>query len=429
VTVRASRLGVVIRREYLSRVRTRAFWIATIAVPLLILAVTLLPSLLIERMGGDYEVAVVTQDRGLFDDLARELAARSGQGASGSSAIVVLHPRHVLPATPRGEQRVALKRDVVAKRLAGVLILPPDVLAGGSPEYLSTNVSNFRLLGILERALARAVVQRRLANTGVPADRLGELTKTVELLPVRLGDNGAESRDEAAVKSFALSYILTLTIFMTVMFYGYYVMRGVLEEKTSRIVEVVVANLSPFELMAGKILGIGAVGLTQYAIWVLLATNLAAGLLPARLAEGGSVAVPPALLVFFVIFFVVGYFQFATLYAAVGAAFSTEEEAQQMQSLVGIVMSMSAVLMVPVMANPDSPVSVMLSMVPFWAPVLFFMRMTVQFPPAWQIAVCLAIQLLATILMARLAAAVYRVGILMVGKKPTLAEIWRWARA
>ena len=149
----------------------------------------------------------------------------------------------------------------------------------------------------------------------------------------------------------------------------------------------------------------------------------------ASVTEGSSALASPLLLLFFVLFFLIGYFQYASLYAALGAAFNTEEEAQQMQSLASVAMSLSVVLMVPVMSNPDATVSVVVSMLPFWAPVLFFVRMTVQFPPAWQILTCVVVQLVALLLEIRFAAAVYRVGILMYGKKPTLSEIWRWVRA
>jgi ABC-2 type transport system permease protein len=285
-------------------------------------------------------------------------------------------------------------------------------------------------MGRLERAVGEAVMHQRLTGAGFAAEMAEAITRPVDLQVVRIAEDLSESRKEATEKSFFLSYCLTFLLYMTMIFYGYYVMRGVLEEKSSRVVEVIVANIRPTELMFGKIFGIAAVGLTQYAIWVMVMLNLAlaGSFFGSTLTEGRAVYVSPTLLVFFVVFFVLGYLLYSAFYAAVGAAFNTEEEAQQMQMVVSLVLGTSFVLMFPVMANPDSTVSVLLSLVPIFAPILFFLRMTIQTPPVWQIVVCLTLLIGSVLAVARFAAAIYRVGILMYGKKPTFREILQWAR-
>lgn len=417
----------VLRREYLSRVQTKAFWISTISVPVLMVGATLLPTWVMSRTGGEYRIAVVTADAGLAHDLARVITERASKHAATGRLQVSVE--HVAPEGEPSAQRLRLKRHVMDKKLAGVIWLPEVGAAKGEVEYLTSNVTAFRLIGSLEAAVGNVLQRRQLSQAGVPAERLDELTRRVELRPVRIADDLGETADAAFEKSFALSYILSLTVYMTVMFYGYYVLRGVLEEKSSRIVEIIVANLRPMELMIGKIFGVGAVGLTQYAIWVTLAVNTGAIGAVAGASMPSAMLVPPHLLVFFVIFFVLGYFQFAALYAAVGSAFNSEEEAQQTQSLVALVMVFAIVLMMPVMSSPDSTLSVVVSLFPLFAPVLFFTRMTVQMPPTWQIVLCLVLLVANVFVVARFAAAVYRVGILMYGKKPTLREIWQWARS
>jgi ABC-2 type transport system permease protein len=440
--VRWRKVATIIRREYLSRVNTKAFWISTALVPLLMLAFTILPSLLMMRTGGNYTIAVVTADDALWEQLEAAVAERTARQASTDADVkmvggetarasqVVVALRRVQPATDAEGQRLELKRQVAAKQLSGALILPATAVADGKSEYLSTNVSAIRLISLLERAVDAAVVHLRLTGAGVAPEQVKALTARADMKPVRIGEDLSESKEGAFEKSFILSYVLSLTLYMTMMFYGYYVMRGVLEEKSSRIVEVIVANVRPMELMLGKIFGVGAVGLTQYAIWVLVAMNLAVpGLFGIAAMEGSTALVSPTLLVFFVVFFVLGYFVFASFYAAIGAAFNTEEEAQQMQTVVSLVMAMSLMFMFPVLANPDSTLSVVLSLIPLFAPVLFFMRMTVQMPPLWQTALCLALLVGFIFLIARFAAAVYRIGILMYGKRPTLVEMVRWARS
>jgi ABC-2 type transport system permease protein len=441
--LRWRKVATIIRREYLIRVRTKAFWISTVLVPVMMLAFTVLPTLMMSRTGGSYTVAVVTGNDALYAAFERAIGERTaveagrgaGDAAKGEAAgpragDVVVRLHRVAPAPDAAAQRLMLKRQVVAKELAGILVLPETVIADGKADYVATNVSAVRLMGILERSVDAAVVYLRLTSAGVPAEKVEALTARADMRPVKIGQDLTESKEAAFEKSFVLSYILTLALYMTMMFYGYYVMRGVLEEKSSRIVEVIVANVRPMELMLGKIFGVGAVGLTQYAIWVLAAMNLAVpGMMGLASMEGSSALLSPLLLVFFVVFFVLGYFQFASFYAAIGAAFNTEEEAQQMQTVASMVMALPLVMMFPVMSNPDSTLSVVLSLVPLFAPVLFFMRMTVQMPPTWQIVLCLVLLVGSIFAIARLAAAVYRVGILMYGKRPTLREIVGWIRS
>jgi ABC-2 type transport system permease protein len=439
--LRWRKVAVIIRREYLIRVRTKAFWISTILVPVMMAVFTVVPGLMLSHTGGTYAVAVITGDDALYaavERAVRERTSAASTGAGGAAGTpgtrkageMVVRLDRVRPEADTTAQRLALKRRVVAKELVGILVLPDTVVADGKAEYVATNVSAVRLMGILERSVDAAVVYLRLTGAGVAPERIEALTARADMKPVKIGEDLSESKEAAFEKSFVLSYILTLALYMTLMFYGYYVLRGVLEEKSSRIVEVIVANVRPMELMLGKIFGVGAVGLTQYAIWVLAAMNVAVpGMLGLASMEGATALLSPVLLIFFVVFFLLGYFQFASFYAAIGAAFNTEEEAQQMQTVMSLVMAMPLVMMFPVMSNPDSTLSVVLSLVPLFAPVLFFLRMTVQMPPVWQIALCLVLLLGSIFTIARLAAAVYRVGILMYGKRPTVREIVGWMRA
>ena len=427
--MRWHKVSTVLRREYSSRIRTRAFWITTVVVPLLIVAFAILPGFLVSSTGGRYTVAVVTSNRALAADIQRLLAARETEDTGLVGKLDVTLSR-VEPAADAAAQRTELKRRVVAKELSAVIVLPASVTDDGRAEYVSTNVSAIRLMNRLERAVGEAVMHQRLAAAGFPPEKADAIGRPLDLEAVRIAGDLSESRKGAAERSFVLSYALTFLLYMTMIFYGYYVMRGVLEEKSSRVVEVIVANIRPGELMFGKIFGIAAVGLTQYAVWVMLLLNLAlvGSLFGSALTEGRAVYVSPVLLAFFVVFFVLGYLLYSAFYAAVGAAFNTEEEAQQMQMTVSLVLGTSFVLMFPVMANPDSPLSVVLSLVPVFAPILFFLRMTIQTPPVWQIVLCLVLLTGSVLAVTRFAAAVYRVGILMYGKKPTFREILQWAR-
>ncbi|MEW6338403.1 MAG: ABC transporter permease [Acidobacteriota bacterium] len=424
---RLRKVAVVIRREYLSRVRTKAFWISTLAFPAVILAFAILPNYLAMRSGGSYTVALVSDDPELSNRTAVQVRERMAQQGDEGGAVVITLREEPLEADGAA-QRTRLKREIADKQLSGALFVTRAGVEKGRVEYLTTNTSAWRLMGRLEGSVGAGVRRMRLEGEGVAPERIEALVRGVDVSPVKVGKDLSENQ-EGVMQSFFLSYILMFLLWMSVMIYGMYVMRGVLEEKSSRIVEVIVGNLSPTELMVGKIAGVGAVGLTQYLIWTLIAINLAVPGLASVVLGATAPTITPAILFFFVLFFVLGYVLYSTFYAALGAAFNSEEEAQQMQSVAGWIIGLPFVLMFPVINNPDSTLAVVFSLIPFFAPVLFFLRISVQTPPVWQTVLCIGLLLATIVAMARFAAAVYRVGILMYGKKPTVKEIIRWMRS
>jgi ABC-2 type transport system permease protein len=219
------------------------------------------------------------------------------------------------------------------------------------------------------------------------------------------------------------------SIFLTIFLYGHSVMQGVIEEKQSRIVEVMLSSVKPFSMMIGKIIGIGLVGLTQYLIWVLSALALTTfGL---SLAGRGLVRLHVFtgwILVYFVIYFILGYFLFATLFAIVGSIASRPEDAHQLQYPVSILLAVPALMFWMIIRDPNGAPQVALSLVPFFAPTLMMMRIAAVEPPLWQIALSMLLMILTTLAGVWVAAKVYRVGILMTGKRPSIAEVGRWLR-
>jgi ABC-2 type transport system permease protein len=244
----------------------------------------------------------------------------------------------------------------------------------------------------------------------------------------KLGAGGAAEED-GGEGTFIVAFIMLFFIYMSVLFYGLFVMRGVIEEKQSRIVEVVISSVKPTQMMLGKLIGIGLVGLTQVGMWALSAALLSVFGASMFSSRGVSLPkIPPILFVYFVAFFVLGYFLYATLYAMVGAMVSSEEDAQQAQMPVTLVIVVPMMLFGMVMANPNSATSIALSLVPFFAPTLMMMRIAVINPPVWQILLSMSIMVVTILACTWLAARIYRVGILMYGKRPSLAELGRWLR-
>jgi ABC-2 type transport system permease protein len=215
---------------------------------------------------------------------------------------------------------------------------------------------------------------------------------------------------------------------MSIFMYGAFIMRGVLEEKNNRIVEVIVSSVRPTDLMLGKIVGIGLVGMTQYAVWGFVALNLS--LLVGGLGFSQTAGIPPIpvpTIVAFIVFFLLGYFLYASLYAALAAPFNTEQEAQQFIMIPSMMLVFTSTTWFLAFNSPNGLLAQSLSFFPFTAPLMMFMRISVQPPPVWEIATSITLLLLSIWGMAWFAGRVYRVGILMYGKKPTLPEIVRWA--
>jgi ABC-2 type transport system permease protein len=419
-----NRILAVIRREYLERVRTKAFWISTLIVPILLGAMMVLPAYLAARGGGEFNVAVVDLTERFFEPVDAEVQRMlSGDDEKLSVTLVLQDPGTDLEAT-----RERLKQEVSAKRFDGVLVLPEGLPDEGQPEYVAPNVSAFKLLSVLERSVDNVTVADRLTGAGLDPDAVRELTRRPGLKTLKLGKGGEETSDRG--QSFMLAYIFVMIIYVTVLMYGIYVMRGVLEEKSSHVVEVVVSTVKPFELMLGKILGIGAVGLTQFVIWaVVMAAISAPGAVAAVGISGMELpSLPAQLLAFFVIYFVLGFLLYGTLYAGIGAAFDTEQEAQNFQGIVTMFMVIPMVLMMQILNQPDGTLSVVLSLIPFFTPMLMFLRMTLTQVPIIQLVASVVFMLGAIVVAAWIVGKIYRVGILMHGSKPKLKDLVRWVR-
>jgi ABC-2 type transport system permease protein len=416
------RIAAVIRREYLEHVRTRAFWISTLLVPVLMGALMFVPVWLAARGGGTFTVAVVDLSGRFFDPLQREVQRALAASEEKLTISLLAQPLGPDPDATRE----ALKRRVQGRDFDGMLVLPASLPDGGQPEYVAPNVAAFKLLTVLERSVNNVMVADRLARAGLDPDQIGQLTRRVELRTFKLGARGEETSDSG--QTFLLSYALVMIIYMTVLLYGVYVMRGVLEEKSSRIVEVIVSTIRPLELMLGKILGIGAVGLTQFLIWTGTLLALSAPGVVAALF-GGPVAVPRvavSLMVFFVVYFLLGFLLYGTLYAAIGAAFDSEQEAQNFQGMVAMLLVLPLILMMQIFNQPDGALAVVLSLIPFFTPMLMLLRMTLTQVPAVQLAASVVLMVAAILGTTWLAAKIYRVGILVHGAKPKLKELVRW---
>lgn len=419
---------VIARREYVSRVRSKGFWLATLALPLVMAALFAVPVLILMKSTSSLQAVVVDETDLLGESVAERLA--SGTETGGEAAIARIDAEVVGVAADPEAQRAALDRRLLDEEIDAWIWLGREDLAENRVEYHARSVSNTLTQEVIEDAISEAVREMRLTEAGYDPAAVRPLLEPVNLRTIRVSEEG--SRTEAGEAGFILAYGLFFLLYLILLIWGQQVLQGVLEEKTSRVVEVVVASARPFDLMLGKLVGIGGAALTQFGIWMVTAVVLTApGLLSTVAALPDDVGLPSfswvqALAV--VLFFLLGFFVYASLFAAVGASFNNLQEAQQLAWLPSTFIVLPVLFLFPVINDSSSTLAVVTSLIPPLTPILMPLRIAVEMPPLWQVGLAVALTTLFVFLMVVLCGRIYRVGILMYGKKPTLAELWRWVR-
>ena len=420
------KVWAVIRREFVEKVRTKWFLISTVLGPVFMICVTVLPSLLISQSGRVNHIALV--DAGAGDFAERLRGQLEGTGRYVVSVIAA-------PAGRSAAVRDSLTDEVRAEALDGVLIVAAATVDSGKAEYRGRNVSSITDMGAMEGVLRQAIVTERLARHGVDAKVVQDAQRGIALSTLRITKHGATG--ESGMVTFFLGYGVGIVLYMIILIYGINVMRSVLEEKQTRIIEVLVSSLRPFELMLGKVIGVGGVGLFQFGLWGLtgyLVVHFRVQILGAFhvSAEQISAVTMPAigagLLAAIAVYFLLGYLLYSAMFAVVGATVTADSEAQQAQQPVMMLLVFSLIVSFAALNDPSGRMAVVTSMIPFSSPIIMPVRMATSDVPTSQLALSLLISGASSVVVVWLAARVYRIGILMYGKRPNLKELWRWAR-
>jgi ABC-2 type transport system permease protein len=407
---------LIARREYLERVRSRAFLMMTILFPMFI-GLMIGGSIFAGKLSsGMKEIAIASNN----PVLAREVAAEveSGRGKP---------PEVVTPASDA--QRTDLNQRVESKALDGYLWLEQRADAT-SPKvsFVSRSAGNLFSLGGMQSAIDRGIERAELLRHGATSTEVAVTSHhpDIETMQIRNG----QLIPSNSLKSFFGAYAMMFLIYFTVVFYGMNVARSVVEEKTSRIFEVLLSTVQPQSLMAGKLLGVGAAGLTQMAIWFVLIAGIMGTSASTAIAQGGlgAFGIHPQQIFFLLAYFLLGFFFYSAIAAAVGASVSSEQEIQQFSIVIVAPLTVGMVMISYIVSNPTALPVVLLSLFPPCAPSVMFLRMSSQMPPAWQIALSMLLMVVFIWGAIWFASRIYRVGILMYGKRATLPEILRWMR-
>lgn len=446
-----NKLWAVIKREYLQRVRARMFVVMTVLGPVVISLFGIAPAVIFSiNAGGRVKIAVVDQTGKLYSGFYNSVMDERGEDSSATPSVASSaanenqserfqtmgeQPTEVpelQPVTIGGrslnEVKAELDRRVSAKELDGYLILPANLLETGEAEFVSRNTGDVFTRRFLQRALSRAVSQQRLVEAKINVRTVQALSKPVELETTGIG---ATDRKRDSGEAFALVFGVGFIMYLTILLYGQVILGAVIEEKETRIAEILFSSAKPFTIMLGKLIGVFFVALTQLTIWALAFvafTLYGVGMLATRGMPVHIPAIPASYFVYFAIFFLMGYFIYSTIYALVGSMVTTAQEGGQLAMPIVLLLVIGFYLFLPVSRSPDSQFAFWVSMIPFFAPITMPVRIVAQTPPFWEIALSLLLGFGSIALLTWLAGRIYRVGMLMSGKRASIPEVIRWVR-
>lgn len=431
-----SKIGLIIQREYWTRVRKHSFLIMTLLGPLLFAAIVIVPAWLSSRDSGGEKVIAVIDESGLLGDKLEETSADGG-----------IRYEHVKLSLDEA------KADIPKNDRYGLLYIPNiDIYDPQGINFLSEGSPSMNLQRSIERTLKEQLRELKLKESNISPETLAQFNTDVDVNTVNLTDSGAEQQGNAGVAS-GVGYVSAFLIYMFIFLYGAQVMRGVVEEKTNRIVEIIISSVRPFQLMMGKIIGVASVGLTQFLLWIVLTLLIATTALqffaderepitPEEMAQqmpeqaaqieafsGVMAAIDtvnvPLILGCFVFYFLGGYLLYSALFAAVGSAADNDTDTQQFMLPVAAPLIFSIVTLAGILNEPNGPLAVWMSMIPFTSPVTMMMRIPFGVP-TWQLIASMSLLVLGFVGTTWVAAKIYRIGILTYGSKISYKTLGKW---
>ncbi|MBN2135896.1 MAG: ABC transporter permease [Acidobacteria bacterium] len=463
-----NKIWVIIKREYLNIVKKKSFLVSAILTPILMVGLILLPSFLAGvALIKEREIAVIDETgyvlpaleakRTMFEYIVKEMKnmeenqdptaqeqiqkqiekEAKEKGLPGGQALKLMEEmsKKVYQSfaaihfeeikVENGQDLKKIKENqldrIRTKKIDVLLIIPKGVETNNDAvSYFSTSSSNFDETSLLREFISETIVDKRIADEGMNAVKIKQMTQ-----PVLLNTNDV-TKTGTKKGSFLVTYFVGITfvmlLFMAVIQTGQHLFRGVIEEKSNRIIEVLLSSIKPKQLMGGKIIGLGGAGLTLVAIWSI------AGLLGLKLSGGFGVTIAPITILYFIIFFVLGYLLYSTFMAIIGAIMNSEQEAQQFISIISMALMVPLFVAMIIVKHPDSIIATILTMIPPFTPSMMVFRLSITAVPMVEIIASIVVLIISIWIMIIATTKIFRVGILMYGKKPSVKEIVKWMK-
>ena len=403
---------VVARWEFIEKVKTKAFIISLILMPIFIMVMAVVPSLLMNKPD------TTAVDIGIIDETGK-IAPQLNESLSEKYKLPDGLPNYNVVTIPPGDSaRKEANRMVLQKVISSYIVVDTGLINSRKFEYVSENVSNFKDISRLQSAVKDILMTNELEQRGVSPEIVEEVTKPVEMETVKLSKEGKEEKAHAG-SGFILGYIFIIILAVFVLTSGQLLVRSVVEEKSNRIVEVLLSSTTADEIMTGKILGLSLLGLTQLAVWGLIA-----------FAFGGQMAAfvtVPGSIWWEGVFFILGFLFYSSIFVMAGAPVTTEQEAQQATSYVSMLLFLPIILAPLVAQNPGASYIKILTLIPLLTPTMMAFRIPIQAPDLWELVTGSVILLASTYFCMIAAGRIFKIGILVYGKRPTLKELLRWA--
>jgi len=427
-----NKMLAVLKREYLAGVRKKIFIVMTLLFPLFLGGAFSIPIFMMGRGLGAKNVAVIDGSGQLRTTYATpdEISKAAG-GAAGSMHVEYVDAKSGPDVDAASKPYLdRLIDDRNRQKLDAVLVVPASALDSSDAElkFYSRSAADIITQERLVSMTNRGIHAHRLALRGIDEKEATKLLASANVKSVQLSKTGEEKKGGGG--NLIAGLLLTGLFMFPSFIYGLEIMRGIIQEKNDRVVEVLVSSMTPRQLLTGKILGTALIGLTQVAAWLLIA-SIAAAYGGAMLAAGGLNLLQflrPSMFAYFVVFFILAYLTYVCIYAIAGAACNSDKEAQQLIAPITMIMMLPWFLVGVLITNPDSSLAVGFSMAPVFGPMTMFLRTLVADPPLWHIAVSVAVSLATIALFFRVTAKIFQVGILSYGKRPTIPELWRWLK-
>lgn len=442
----------VVKHEYKKIVLKWAFVIGTLLFPIIAAGFAVVPAIIFSIKGEPARIAIVDGSGKIAPRVKENLSAERQRekaeqtmrdamkdvGASPDKQIEtnaemfgsgIIFTDYETRGKSDEQTRVELNAQIQEKKLDGYLIIPPNFDQPDARfEFRSRKAGDFSTERDLRDALNEAVRSERLAKANINEAQLKDLSKNVNFDAKSLDESGGEKDSDAV---FIASFIIGLMIYITLAIYGQMIMGAVVEEKETRIAEILFSSAKPFELMMGKLVGVGLAGLTQLSIWIISALVLAGVGIAQMSAAGMNIALPnisPLMIALFFIYFLLGFFIYASIFALIGSMVTTVQEGGQFAFPPILLLLIGFYFSFAVIRDPSSSLSFWVSIAPFFAPITMPVRILAETPPYWQIGLSIFINAAAIAGLIWLASRVYRVGMLMYGKRATIPEVWKWIR-
>jgi ABC-2 type transport system permease protein len=441
------KMFVVMKREYLQAVRKKMFIIMTLIFPFLMAGIMVLPGLMMTRGMGKKRIAVIDGTGQLEKAFANpnekekvdpkkeatKAITSGGRNRDLPSTITIEYVNkagaNVDDAAKPYFERLS-RDDDAADKLEGVFMVPAASIANQESQltYYSRSATDLITQERLGRLANRALQRLRLSANGIQPQLVENLLNDLPVSAVQLSRSG--EKKTGGELNFLVAFIFGALLVLPSFVYGQETMRGIVQEKTDRVVEVLISSVRPVELLTGKILGVAAVGLTQIFVWLSMIGVVGLYGAPAMAAADINLSqfIRPAMFIYFFLYFILAYLTYVCVYAIAGAVCNSEKEAQQFIMPIMMLMLAPWFLMMPIVMNPDAPFAVAFSLAPVFGPITMFVRTLVTEPPVWHIALSFGISIATIAAFFWVTAKIFRIGILSYGKRPTIPELWKWVK-